>query len=450
MSGIAALSIFAGFTSCSNKDDFEPMTQEQITSAKYKQAFEAAFGTVNPNVNWGFDNQAVYTFDAEGKYSGTRGFTRSTNPENNRWGMYMIVPTEMTQAQKDKVTKFFTEKELHQGISVNWSDFFVHQVSSTDKGRYMNYLYCGQNDYTKKDHVNNFNGGSSTSSKNVGVEPRDENNAREVIYTDGIMLVQNSSTEFFAFHNSYDDTYYENNFIMISGEMIDAAYPEAPSVAGMYFVGFDYQHDKTKMNENDVQARDYYFNDWVIRVSPGFYRNSKRVMVEDLIDGSLDKVDISDWDFNDAVFDVAFLTRDEWNNGQKTTIPTDAIVTLWAAGGTKNLTVGGKEVHTMFGQPISKMINTNAAGGVDGLAPVIFRVSVPAEPNANLIPVYVNNTELKATQGEATQKFACSNTTRWMKERKLITGSYTKFKEYVQNNAPKDWYNTVTNTGDLY
>ena len=26
----------------SNKDDFEPMTQEQITSAKYKQAFEAA------------------------------------------------------------------------------------------------------------------------------------------------------------------------------------------------------------------------------------------------------------------------------------------------------------------------------------------------------------------------------------------------------------------------
>ena len=433
MTGMAALAISAAFTSCSHDDDIEVYTQEQITGAKYTQAFEGVFGSVNPNVNWGFDNQTVYTIDADGNYAGTRGFTRGSYPNSNQWGMYINVPTEMTQAQKDKVTKFFTEKELHQGISVNWTDFFVHNVSSTDKGPYMNQLCCGTNDFAIKDHVFNFNAGSSTSSKNVGVEPIDANNARQETYTDGIQLVQNSSTELFAFHNSYDNNWYENNFIMISGEMIDAAYPEAPSVAGMYFVGFDYQHSI----DGRIENRDYYFNDWVIRVSPGFYKNSKRVMVEDLIDGSLDKVDISDWDFNDAVFDVAFVND-------------AAVITLWAAGGTKNLTVGGKEVHTMFGQPISKMINTNAAGGVDGLAPVIFRVPAPSEPNANLIPVYVNNTELKATKGEATQKFACTNTTRWMKERKLITGSYTKFKEYVQNDEPKDWYNTVTNTGNLY
>jgi hypothetical protein len=376
---------------------------------------------------------------------------RASQPESNRWGMYMNVPTEMTPEQKAKVKKYFDEVQKPKGISVNWSDFFVHQVSQTARGAFMNYLYCGEKDYVAKDHVFNFNGGSATNKKNVGIEPMDANNARQVDYTDGIMLVQNSSTDLFAFHNSYDDTYYEENFVMVSGEMIDEVYPEEPSVAGMWFVGFDYEHHKQKDNETrDDVERDFYFNDWVIRVSPGFYRNSKRVMVEDLIDSSLENVDISDWDFNDAVFDVAFMTSTEWINNSSVTKITDTIITLWAAGGTKKLYVGGKEVHELFGQPVTTMINTNADGGVDGLTPVIFRVSNPAEPNANLIPVYVNNIELTAKQGEATQKFEVPNTTRWMKERKIITGSYTEFQNYVRHNDPLDWYKTVASTGDLY
>ena len=431
------------FASCVSDKEVAPQTQDQ----KYQAAFENLVGgAVNANVNWGFDNQQVATFDTDGKYVGMR----ASKPESNNWGMYMIVPTEMTPEQKAKVKKYFDEVQKPKGISVNWSDFFVHQVSQTARGAYMNYLYCGEKDYVAKDHVFNFNGGSATNKKNVGIEPMDANNARQVDYTDGIMLVQNSSTELFAFHNSYDDTFYEENFVMVSGEMIDEVYPEEPSVAGMWFVGFDYEHDKTKMGENDVVKRDFYFNDWVIRVSPGFYRNSKRVMVEDLIDSSLENVDISDWDFNDAVFDVAFMTSTEWINNSSVTKITDTIITLWAAGGTKKLYVGGKEVHELFGQPVTTMINTNADGGVDGLTPVIFRVSNPAEPNANLIPVYVNNIELTAKQGEATQKFEVPNTTRWMKERKIITGSYTEFQNYVRHNDPLDWYKTVASTGDLY
>lgn len=431
------------FASCVSDKSVAPQTQDQ----KYQAAFENLVGgQVNASVNWGFDNQQVATFDTDGKYVGMR----ASQPESNRWGMYMIVPTEMTPEQKAKVKKYFDEVQKPKGISVNWSDFFVHQVSQTARGAYMNYLYCGEKDYVAKDHVFNFNGGSATNKKNVGIEPMDANNARQVDYTDGIMLVQNSSTDLFAFHNSYDDTFYEENFVMVSGEMIDEVYPEEPSVAGMWFVGFDYEHDKTKMGENDVVKRDFYFNDWVIRVSPGFYRNSKRVMVEDLIDSSLENVDISDWDFNDAVFDVAFMTSTEWINNSSVTKITDTIITLWAAGGTKKLYVGGKEVHELFGQPVTTMINTNADGGVDGLTPVIFRVSNPAEPNANLIPVYVNNIELTAKQGEATQKFEVPNTTRWMKERKIITGSYTEFQNYVRYNDPLDWYKTVASTGDLY
>ncbi len=437
-----------GLASCVSDKEVAPQTQDQ----KYAAAFENLVGgKVNPNVNWGFNDQQVAVFDANHKFIGMRG----SYPNNNEWGMTMYVPTEMTPAQKAKVKKFFEENELHKGISVNWSDFFVHQVSQTEKGKYMNYLYCGEHDLAIKDHVYNFNGGSSTDKKNVGVEPMDEHNARQVDYYDGIQLVQNSSTAFFAFHNSYDDTYYEDNFIMIDGATIDERYPEEPSVAGMFFVGFDYEHNKTKMGENDIEKRDYYFNDWVIRVSPGFYRNSQRIMVEDLIATNLSQLDKSDWDFNDAVFDVAFLTTTEWDpsvgewGGNVTTI-NETIITLWAAGGTKSLTVGGKEVHELFGQPISKMINTNANGGIDGLQPVIFRVSNPAAPNANLIPVYVGSTELKAEEGKAPQKVEVSNTTKWMKERVIITEGYAKFAEYATENTPANWYETVTDASKLY
>ena len=259
-----ALAVVA-FASCSKSDDVSDPNRNE-NSDKYTAAFTEAFGSINSQVNWGFENQTVPVFNAEGMFTGTR----SSKPNNNEWGMYLNVPAEMTAAQKAKVKKYFDEVNKPQGISVNWSDFFVHQVSQTDRGPYMNYLYCGEKDYAAKDHVYNFNGGSSTDKKNVGVEPLDAYNAKQVDYYDGIQLVQNSSTELFAFHNSYDDTYYEKNFVMVSGEMIDAAYPEEPSVAGMWFVGFDYEHDKTKMGENDIVKRDYYFNDWVIRVSPGF------------------------------------------------------------------------------------------------------------------------------------------------------------------------------------
>lgn len=435
-----------GLASCVSDKEVAPQTQDQ----KYAAAFENLVGgKINANVNWGFNDQKVAVFNEEGNFVGMRG---NAVCNANEWGMAMIVPTEMTPAQKDKVKKYFDEVKQPQGISVNWSDFFVHQVSQTEKGPRMNLLYCGSKDLAANDHVNNFNGGSSTASKNVGVEPIDEHNARQEQYTDGIMLMQNSSTEFFAFHNSYDDTVYRNNYVMVSGEMIDAVYPEAPSVAGMWFVGFDYEHDKTKMNEDDIEERDWFFNDWVIRVSPGLYRHSTRIMVEDLIANDLSQIDRSDWDFNDAVFDVAFLTTTSWDSsvGQNVTTIDDTIITLWAAGGTKNLTVGGKEVHELFGQPISKMINTNAAGGVDNLAPVIFRVSNPSTPNATEIPVKVGGTVLDAPQGKAPQKVEVSNTTKWMKERVIITEGYASFADYATNNAPQDWYKTATDASKLY
>lgn len=433
-----------GLASCVSDKEVAPQTQDQ----KYAAAFENLVGgKVNANVNWGFNDQTPLQFDAEGKLiGGLRGHDKN----NNQWGKYVEVPDSINELIREKVTKYFTETEKPQGVAVNWSDYFCQQISSTSRGRNMDFLYSGG---MKEEHINDFNNGNGGGKRNVGIKlrPNDTNNCVEEDYYDGITLMTNSSTSSFAFHNSYDATYYEDNYVIIPGEVIDAAYPNMePSLAGMWFVGFDYEHHKKKDNDTrDDVERDFYFNDWIVRISPGIYKESDRVFAEDLRDSSLDKVDISDWDFNDAVFDVRFVSEYGWDASRGNYEEKYAIITLWAAGGTKNLTVAGKEVHELFGQSTGTMINTNANGGVDGLAPVIFRVKTDAT-NAINIPVKVNGTELEAKTGEATQKMAVAYGTKWMKERQIITGSYTKFQEYVRTNDPKNWYETVTNEGNLY
>lgn len=60
MTGIAALTLCAGFTSCSHNDDIEPITQDQIDKAKYDQAFLAYVGgKIASNQDWGFSSAAA-------------------------------------------------------------------------------------------------------------------------------------------------------------------------------------------------------------------------------------------------------------------------------------------------------------------------------------------------------------------------------------------------------
>ena len=126
MSGIAALSIFAGFTCCSNKDDFEPMTQEQIQEAKYAEAFVKVFGQPAANQTWGFKQST----------------TRSAQPNSNQWGTNddngkykdWPRPADITSEERAKVLAVFNQKgkESYTDL-VNWTNFFVQQV------------YCGPN-----------------------------------------------------------------------------------------------------------------------------------------------------------------------------------------------------------------------------------------------------------------------------------------------------------------
>ena len=416
--GITALAM----ASCTH-DDYAPVSKQE----QYQAVFEKEFGAVNPNVNWGFTPQQVFTFDKDGKLIGTR----AANPNSNQWADYVTVPTKLTDAQKEVVRKWFQNTKNPQGQKVNWSDFFVEQVykggtntegsqspetyeilkdgipqtgSKVTGSNHMDWLACG----SKKDHVNNFNGADGD-----------------------IMYMYDSSTDCFGFHDSYGSNYYDDSYVLISGDQIDK------SVAGMYFVGFDYKTEKYDNGNLEVRPDEYY-SDWIVRIAPALSApgKAKRVMVEDIIDSDLGHAKTSDWDFNDAVFDVRFENVNNQNY---------AVITLHAAGGTKYLTIGGEgdkgvEVHKALGVETGTMVNTVKDQGVT--RPVaIFRIPVAANVNnANYIPVYVGSQILEAKQGKVTQKLCAPTSTRWMQERKEFRLTYDKFKGYVNHGTPEDWY----------
>ena len=428
--GITALAM----ASCTH-DDYAPVSKQE----QYQAVFEKEFGAVNPNVNWGFTPQQVFTFDKDGKLIGTR----AANPNSNEWTNYVTVPTKLTDAQKDVVRRWFQNNKNPKGIKVNWSDFFVEQVykggkktegsqsletyeilkdgvpqtgSKVTGSNHMDWLACG----SKKDHVNNFNGADGN-----------------------IMYMYDSSTDCFGFHDSYGSNYYDDSYVLISGDQIDK------SVAGMYFVGFDYKMQKYDNGDTRVNP-DGYYSDWIVRIAPALSApdKAKRVMVEDIIDENLNVVKSSDWDFNDAVFDVRFDTN--WKDGHEQKF---AVITLHAAGGTKYLTIGGEgdkgvEVHKALGVETGTMVNT----GNGATRPVaIFRIPVAANmDNANQIPVYVGDQVLEAKQGQATQKLCVPTDVKWMKERVQFINTYEKFKDYVNSNTPDNWYKSVKNQENLY
>ena len=380
----AAMMVAVGFAAvgCSSNNDveFNPNAEKEFT---YKEAFVKQFGKIDPKNNWGFG--------ASTKSIGTRGVDANAN----MWGNYVEVPDPLTDDQKEVVKQWFKNNKNPQGIAVQWSDFFAQQVYSGEYANYMNKLTCG----TSNDHINNFNAGNCSTNNvynGAGYHP------------DQIQFMVNSSTECFGFHNSGDNTQYNDNYVIIPGSKIDA------SVAGMYFVGFDYEN-----HMNQEVNKDGYYDNWIIKITPALYKgdNARRIMCEDL--GATD-----DFDFNDVVFDV----YNEWDG---------AVITLHAAGGTLPITVAGKNVHEAFGT--NEMVNT----GKGATCPVvIFRVSQRYDDFK--VPVVVSGSNgtwtLNAETGEAPQMFAVPTSVKWTKERTNIKDAYPQFIDYVRDANNSKWH----------
>ena len=414
----AMLTIAAGATfinsSCSSNDapTYDP-------SASYQDNFVKTFGNIDPKNDWGFGQDIPCAPKP----------TKGVNANANEWGGYVEVPDTLTEAQIATVTSWFASHPNPQGIAVNWSDFFVQQVSSTEYGKNMDLLTCG----TAEEHINNFNHGDGSTNGNVCYwqDPNDQNNRR--YRSDKIQFMVNSSTECFGYHESRGtfNQQYNDKYVIIPGSMIDS------SVAGMYFVGFDYNSSKGPNSPENIDA-DGYYNDWIVKITPGLYTpKGQRIMCEDL--GTT-----ADFDFNDIVVDV----YNDWR-GYPGGWGGATIVTVRAAGGTLPATVAGKDIHELFGVSTKDMVNT----GVKTAPVAIFRIA--QVNNAKDIHIMVGNDggtwELKTATGAAPQKILVPSTTRWNKEYKSIVNSYPDFRNYVQDaNGFAKWYLNVADNHELY
>ena len=324
-----ALALFAGtfvFSCAENaeKDENYVPVPQQKTKA-FVEVFKEVYGEIAPDHNWGFStaytiadestSEVVYidSVVTESAMARTRaGRTRTANPEANLWGRYYTnVPDPLTPAQKKRVRLYFQYNRYPTNEPVSYTNFFVQDVykgattplndGSADKSQYstekyqlngqqepgsnhMDYLTAGP----KNDHIYNYNNAKCSTNNEVwdgrtyqtgypltaetaaaqGIGDWEAENFNHVVYhSDEIMLMENSSTACFGWHETVGDIHHNDQYVIISGATIDAWAAQhselgdlGESVTGRGFVGFDYERvvDLSTLLESEMYYSDAY------------------------------------------------------------------------------------------------------------------------------------------------------------------------------------------------
>ena len=466
-------------TSCQN--DMENYSSpEEAKKAIFAENFEKFYGTPNPNQDWGFANACLASVTAT---------TRAHNVNGNLWYQNWQRPVNVTSNEAAKVLTAFSVKRENQtnAITINWNNYWVHQVHQSNNTYYDGY---GQNTgdiHTKMnkiiayntsgnsnyyEHVNNFNNGTNTT-----VYTDDETQQQYI----GTTLMLNMGTSAsannqFGYHNTIDSKDHFEYFI-IAGADIDA------SLAGYYYVGFDFcaSHPAgQEANKNMDVARDWIYNDWIVRISPATPVGSggstggninqntsstevytkqhvlvhKWVFCEDLGSSSNRR----DFDYNDLVFDARIV--DEYKviknaDGTESAYSADpahryyAKLTPLAAGGEYEVwfNQSNQPIHSLFVPSTANnvLINTcnssldYATPHTEGLAAqtIIYTFNSRSQASLSNINIFVRSStatyELTANTGEAPHKICVPPGTRWPYERTDITEAYSGFTSYVEN-----------------
>lgn len=356
------------------------MSQQEVKEIQYEQAFEKAFGKISPTQTWGF-KQA----------------TRSTYPNSNMWvSEGYNVPGAITAAEREAVLEVFNQKgkESYESL-VDWDCFFVQHVYGAHSN--MDYL-CAYDPAGHKEILYGL--------PEYNYQPHEITSYDDHIFnfnaTDGsIQLMVNSSTSRFGFHSSQDSKMHY--------------WFRMEEINGSYYVGIDYEANGQWPNQKE--ARNFIYNDWIVKICPGKGISDKvkeegMIICEDL--GT-----IGDFDFNDVVFYAKV-----WESGK-----TD--ITLYAAGGTLDVSVAGVNV----GEVMGKMVNT-------GLNTVPEYSFVAANKYNSLIeiPIIVTDTdeagnvtsyELSARMGAAPQKICVPLGFKWCLEYKPLYEAYPGFKDWT-------------------
>lgn len=385
-------------TSC-EKDLYQGLTRDQV----YEQSFQKTFGKIAHTQTWGFNNK----------------ITRSAYPNGNMWD---FIPEDITDTEREAVLNVFNNLgEVSYTSLIDLDKFYVQQVykgtqhytagngSDVIGSNHMDWLF------TLTDKKVNVVSWWPYEEEIVTVDPYpdhifDFNNSNSSDYN-GSMLMINSNTDVFGFHDSESNKLY--------------TYFRMEEINGNYYVGFDYSAEGD--NPNQQIQRNYIYNDWIVKIIPAEGNSIKeegRIICEDM--GT-----IGDFDFNDVVFDATI-----YNDGTTK-------ITLLAAGGTLDVTVDGVNV----GEVMGKMVNT----GLTNVNNYVFE-SQNKYNTLIEIPIVVTRTdeagnvtsyELSAEMGKAPQKICVPKTFRWCKEYKSIKDAYPGFTEWVTGG--KFWNGEVNN-----
>ena len=435
MSGIAAIAVCAAFTSCSKNNDVYQGPQPEAPKTevqKYEEAFTKAFGTVGSNVDWGFGSAKA----------STRSVIKTDMTNYPKTGN----PAPITAKEAAYVTKWFQENPGLSEVGKDWTNFYVQFVSgdqTNKKGIWHRHDINPQPEGRDWDEDFTDNGGMDK--LHVGAT-RDQNATDHILdfnaKTGGpwsVAYVQNGSALQWGYHSSWGEDnkapngdgyywYFKMADIEVPGDCFEDGVARTGCYVGLSLYGAKWDNGEKILGYQRLQ----YAEDWILKITNDtkpFYR----VIAEDL-----NASEKSDFDFNDVVFDVV-----KAENNQTT-------LKLIACGGIYKLTVGGVEVHGVFGEAAKAdgtypMINTGKGPEYE---PKEFQIDgeykTPAEiKNISIIvykPGYENGIELTATTGKPACKILVDDTFGVIPENKDISNEYGNFTNYVQGKFDGDFW----------
>ena len=231
MTGIAAVTMCAAFTSCSKDMNFEQATSESAVQSKYDAAFINAFGQPAANQDWGFGINAT---------RGVNDMEAGANKNRNLWAatdgkFKLLVPTPLTNDQKDRVRAYFQHNRYLTWEQPDMSTYFVQQVytggtkttgslskeiytrgngTSVTGGQHMDYLTIGG------EHVLDFNAANNV---NTATDVKDNNTLTNdtKYHSDQITLMIRVTPTNVGFKVSDGSVQHIDHMALVSAKTID-------------------------------------------------------------------------------------------------------------------------------------------------------------------------------------------------------------------------------------
>ncbi len=436
---LLALPLFA-LTAC---QDYEPFTEAEVhatmAAREFAHNFEARYGKIDPNHDWGFHSLEPYTsvIDTRAnvdvnlnqwadKYEMVPGYPFINNKYRVQTGTnqpvhefdntsynhseYKLPAGDVTDYEISWVSEWFrTHRDddpefIAAKVSMNISEFFIQNVSkdhdqisypngdnkntiSDIHGRYadrnsdygMDFLVCQEAGGSLDDRYYTSDGWTDINNFNSGssnFNPYPTSSNANYTWRE-IKLVTSGGTSNFACKVSDidSDDKYVYDWVLVHLSWTETI-DGTPYKRDGYYLAFDYSAHMTNGFE---YPRDHYYSNWIVKITPAYYKptpHTTRIMCEDL-------GNTFDFDFNDVVFDVAYE--------RNTDNTIDAVITLQAAGGTMPIFVGtktaGLEAHKLLGnRPSTTPINVSSVTS----NPTTYRLK-NVSTNPDDIKIYVDN-----------------------------------------------------------